>query len=215
MMNSNVSKPTAMNKHYHHGDLRQVLVKTAANELERVGIDALSLRKIAQLAGVSRTAPYHHFASKDDLLSAVATVGFDRWLAMVKAIAEDNTCTEHEKFARFLRYYLDFSLQNSQLYNLMFGQNLWKSGAADQPLRDVAYPSFNYMRGMVHYWQQQGVLDSTLSDVRLTQVIWGMLHGLAKLVIDGVYAETSHLDDICQCALKSFVKHPRSLPKSE
>ena len=198
---------TNKEKQYHHGDLRHVLVQTAMEELERTGVEALSLRKIAQLAGVSRTAPYHHFANKDDLLSAVATVGFDRWLAMIKRIAEDTTCNEHEKFARFLRYYLDFSLANSQLYNLMFGQNLWKAGAANNSLRNVAYPSFNYMRGMVHYWQQQGILDATLNDVRLTQVIWSMLHGLAKLVIDGVYAETDHLDDICQCAMKSFVRN--------
>ena len=40
------------------------------------GIEALSLRKLAEQVGVSRTATYHHFKDKHDLLCAVAAEGF-------------------------------------------------------------------------------------------------------------------------------------------
>ena len=52
---------------YHHGDLRSALIEAATTIIEDSGIDALSLRKLAEVTGVSRTAPYHHFKDKNAL----------------------------------------------------------------------------------------------------------------------------------------------------
>ena len=57
---------------YHHGNLRQSLLASSLQLLREGGVEALSLRKLAELSGVSRAAPYHHFADKQALLAAVA-----------------------------------------------------------------------------------------------------------------------------------------------
>ncbi|MGB1907401.1 MAG: TetR/AcrR family transcriptional regulator, partial [Spongiibacter sp.] len=49
---------------YHHGDLRSELLDAAARLLREEGEAGLSMRRLAQELGVSRTAPYHHFADK-------------------------------------------------------------------------------------------------------------------------------------------------------
>jgi hypothetical protein len=49
---------------YHHGDLRSSLLDAANAMLKEHGIEGLSLRKLADRVGVSRTAPYHHFKDK-------------------------------------------------------------------------------------------------------------------------------------------------------
>ena len=46
---------------YHHGDLRRTLLDQAALLLREEGEQGLSMRRLAARAGVSRTAPYHHF----------------------------------------------------------------------------------------------------------------------------------------------------------
>lgn len=56
---------------YHHGNLKDVLILTGENEIERVGSEGLSLREIARLAGVSHNAPYRHFRSKDELVDQI------------------------------------------------------------------------------------------------------------------------------------------------
>src|ERR1700756_4893606 len=71
---------------YHHGDLHAALVKAAAAEVERGGYENLSLRELAESLGVSRTAPYRHFADRRALLAAVAADGFER-------VAGDSTAT--------------------------------------------------------------------------------------------------------------------------
>ena len=44
---------------YHHGDLHATLLREAALLLREQGVEVLSLRRLAERAGVSRTAPYH------------------------------------------------------------------------------------------------------------------------------------------------------------
>ena len=63
-------------QNYHHGDLRATLLRVATERVVNEGIDSLSLRKLAEEAGVSRTAPYHHFKDKNALLNAIAAQGF-------------------------------------------------------------------------------------------------------------------------------------------
>jgi AcrR family transcriptional regulator len=65
-------------KTYHHGDLREALLRSAESILKRDGLGALSLRAAARAAGVSHAAPAHHFPDLCSLLSALAAEGFDR-----------------------------------------------------------------------------------------------------------------------------------------
>ncbi|MFN8074429.1 MAG: TetR/AcrR family transcriptional regulator [Kineosporiaceae bacterium] len=64
--------PAAAGKPYHHGNLRTALV-TAGLELAREGgPDAVVLRAVSRLAGVSHSAGYRHFADQGELLREVA-----------------------------------------------------------------------------------------------------------------------------------------------
>lgn len=54
-------------KPYHHGDLRRALIETGINFIKQEGEEALSLRRIAEMCGVSNAAPYAHFKSKERL----------------------------------------------------------------------------------------------------------------------------------------------------
>jgi AcrR family transcriptional regulator len=61
---------------YHHGNLRNALIAIATELLAEEGVHALSLRKMAQRAGVSHNAPYMHFADREAVLVAIAEEGF-------------------------------------------------------------------------------------------------------------------------------------------
>src|ERR1700688_2340883 len=69
---------------YHHGDLRAALLRAAAAEIERGGYENLSLRELAESLGVSRAAPYRHFADRRALLAALAAAGFDELTAIYR-----------------------------------------------------------------------------------------------------------------------------------
>ncbi len=194
---------------YHHGDLHSCLLTTATTMISDEGIEALSLRKLALRIGVSRTAAYHHFKDKNDLLSAIAAQGFTAWQTQVKQIFNDSKLTDKEKYHAFVHFYVRFATQNSAIYKLMFGSTLWKNEGekpnSSQTLIDVAYPSFQYQVEMTEAWQQRGILPKSQSSLRLAQVTWATLHGIAQLVIDGIYADASQIDEMCQCAVDLFI----------
>ena len=203
------SKASTKNSTYHHGDLQSSLLATATAMITEQGIESLSLRKLAERIGVSRTAAYHHFKDKNDLLSAIAAQGFISWQTQAELIFNNNELTDQEKYHTFVHFYVHFATQNAAIYKLMFGSTLWKKEGdkpnSSQTLIDVAYPSFQYQVEMTESWQQKGILPKSQNSLRLAQVTWATLHGIAQLVIDGIYADDSQIDEMCQCAVDLFI----------
>lgn len=191
---------------YHHGDLRTALLEAATKRVAEFGIDSLSLRKLAEDAGVSRTAPYHHFKDKSALLSAIAAKGFSQWHTNAKRIFEQHNVTPQARFRQFIHEYIGYAADNPQMYELMFGRTIWHDNGATQGLKEVAYPCFQFQVDMTKYWQQTGLLPAGQDALRMAQVTWGTLHGIARLLIDGIYADRSHIDEMCDCAADLFMQ---------
>ncbi len=57
---------------------------------------------------------------------------------------------------------------------------------------------------MTKAWQAQGLLPKEQDSLRLAQVTWATIHGMARLLIDGIYADNSHIDEMCECAVEVF-----------
>jgi len=107
-----------------------------------------------------------------------------------------------------LQNYVKFARKNPELYELMYGRTIWKKKKATKELRVTASSFFNYNREMITSWQKAGVLDSKEDTLRLSQVIWGTMHGIAKLLIDGIYTHPSKTEEMCDCAATLFIKNP-------
>ncbi|SDD48360.1 DNA-binding transcriptional regulator, AcrR family [Paracoccus isoporae] len=63
---------------YHHGNLRAALIAAAIDIIDEEGLDGVSIRKVADRVGVSVAAPFRHFSSKADLISAVAETAIEK-----------------------------------------------------------------------------------------------------------------------------------------
>lgn len=153
-------------KPYHHGDLRAALIDAAGTLLDAGG--DISLREAARMAGVSPTAAYRHFADKDALLAALAVRGFQEFgKALGEAAARDPA---NELSARG-RAYIRFALARPGRFRLMFGPLL--SRAADHPeLRETSRRTL-------------AAIESATGDSDEALRRWGLVHGLAHLLLDG------------------------------
>ena len=193
-------------KQYHHGDLRNTLLLAATEMLVDGGIEGLSLRKLADRVGVSRTAPYHHFKDKSALLCGIAQEGFKRWQSRLNAILDCTELNDAEKHRAMVKVYLYYASENPEIYELMFGRTIWQNQAATNDLKEVAFPCFQFQVTMTRYWQDKGLLPNNQDALRLAQVTWGTLHGIARLLIDGIYADSSHIEEMCDCAADLFMQ---------
>ena len=68
-----------MSDNYHHGDLQNALLQAVGEIIEEKGVGAVSLREAARRAGVSHSAPAHHFGDKIGMLTAFARKGFEEF----------------------------------------------------------------------------------------------------------------------------------------
>jgi AcrR family transcriptional regulator len=133
---------------YHHGDLRAALLRAAAAEIERGGYENLSLRELAASLGVSRGAPYRHFADRRALLAALATAGFDQLTSIYRKV----TAAGKNPQARLTasgRAYFAFAAERPQLFRLMFASDLLVSGRRDPTLIKAANTCYEVFEGLV------------------------------------------------------------------
>src|SRR5215831_9732799 len=114
-----LSTPAAQ-RSYHHGDLRQALIRSALEILSQAGAAGLSLRAAARRARVSAMAPYRHFADKEALLAAVAEYGFQQLAGRLAAAAAAAADPRAGLGALGVAYVI-FARDEPSLFKLMFG----------------------------------------------------------------------------------------------
>lgn len=196
-------------KHYHHGNLHQQLLDTAALMIRDAGEPALSMRKLAEQLGVSRMAPYHHFEDKEALLCGIAEAGFERFMQQVMTIATDIDALQVTPFSKahlglFVETYLTFATHQPEYYNLMFGGHLWQSPTITDSFRTTGHAAFKSYVDMIRQWKTQGATSKDVDPLRFAQLSWSTLHGMSRLFIDGIYVDKNALSNLCQTATDSF-----------
>ncbi|MFE2036172.1 TetR/AcrR family transcriptional regulator [Streptomyces scopuliridis] len=159
---------------YHHGALRQALIDGARDILAERGHEEFSLNEVARRVGVSTSAPYRHFDSRDELLAAVAVDGYTRLhecLGQVAVGASD----PGERVLRLGGAYVRFAQEHPGLFVTMF-----RSGPEGVPV-SLGIESFEILRQAVIEAQQAELLSTVPSAELLARSIWATLHGLAVL----------------------------------
>ncbi len=199
-------------KGYHHGSLREALVDEAAKMIREDGEAALSMRKLAARAGVSRTAPYHHFKDKQDLLCAVAEEGFRRFDVIVEKHLELDDLREHLR--RHMREYVNFAIENPEYYDLMFSSHIWTSDQVSVTLKERAYNSFRMYTECVTRLCNGVVLPEGVVPLRVAQLSWSTFHGLSRLMIDGIYIDKAAIEAIFDTATRLLIPGPVDVVES-
>jgi AcrR family transcriptional regulator len=165
---------------YHHGDLRRALIEATIRLVDRHGQDRFTLRAAAKLAGVSDGAPYHHFADKDALLSAVATEGFRMLRQEMERARDTQPGAAKAKGTAIAVAYVLFAAKHPSHFRIMFRRPLRNDDGPE--LAEAADETLRLLRVGI----QQGVKQNGLKrGDRTMNAIWALLHGLSCLVVDG------------------------------
>ena len=160
-------------KQYHHGNLKQEIIKESLKQLNLVGSDKLSFRTIAKNLGVVSSAPYNHFTSKNQLLRDLINIGTKTLLKKMKEEKLKQN-SPSEQLAHSARAYLKFSLEEKELFLLMFSKNNFEIkqliDAISLQFLDIVKEKFKDGRRM------------RVTEKGASITAWAMVHGLAKLV---------------------------------
>jgi AcrR family transcriptional regulator len=178
---NSVKSGDADRRRYHHGALRPALIEAAEAVIAERGLHGFSLREAARRAGVSQSAPAHHFGDARGLLTAVAAVAFEELGDALEAASQEGS--REDRIRAQGKAYVGFALAHPARFDLM-----WR-----QPLLDIADPVYSEQADRAFRLLDRAVrgesADSGGLDPALAPSIacWSLVHGFARLAMDGAF----------------------------
>jgi AcrR family transcriptional regulator len=185
-------RPKKHLKSYHHGDLRNALLKAAREVLEERGPSFLGLREISRRVGVSAPSAYHHFPSRDAIALGLAEQGATEMAECLIIASADRRDT----LAPYGEAYVAFVRANPALYRLMFGEGFPAVSRYSKSVRELRKRSYELMKSN---------LEKQLPNTELpiaALFLWSLVHGLGLLLVDGQVAPDEDPKDIVRRVLQ-------------
>lgn len=184
------SEPTApvgpaASKPYHHGDLPNTLRRAAAEVIVERGLGNFSLREVARRAGVSHTAPAHHFGDMQGLLTSLATEGFTL-LADEMEAALEGLDDQVERLVAIGQVYVGFAERHPAHFDVMFRQDIVDPD--DEAHMLAGLRAFDLLDGTVR----------ALIEAEQMQVPVDVATSLCWASVQGLVALAPKLDSVCE-----------------
>lgn len=168
-------KINAANVAQHREQTWAALLDAVSQLVAERGFESLSMREIAQRAGVTRTVIYNYAPDKETLLIATAQRGGDQLDAKIRAVSADNDLSRADRIRAILRILLvDFRSDPTALLMMssLFGSlGPSQSEEAVRQLRERAAVTLSQLlNDPTDTGSSADQLDATLA-VRLTAAV--------------------------------------------
>ena len=168
---------------YHHGELREALIRATRQLVEERGAENFTLAEACRAAGVTTAAPYRHFRGKQEILEEIAARGFnelrERSLAVIKEKGEGSL----DGMIAMGQAYVAFAVAETAVFRLMFGQQ--PSLKKSQHVLGTGHACFADVIEQVALYCRKNRVRGDAQELALR--LWTFVHGTASLVIDGDY----------------------------
>jgi AcrR family transcriptional regulator len=168
---------------YHHGNLREALIRAALELIAQKGPAGFTFADAARWAGVSPAAPYRHFRDRDALLADVARRGFELFEAALAHAWNDGRPEPYRAFENVGRAYLAFARNEPAHYSAMFEAGV--SLDADPGLHEAANRAFEVLRRASETLAAHVPPDRRPPALMMSLHIWALSHGIASLFARG------------------------------
>ena len=167
---------------YHHGDLRNALVRAALEIISTGSVEQITLREVSRRVGVNHRAVYRHFEDLTALLAAVAEEGYRMLLAALEdALTPLKRATPDRRLEAIGVAYVAFALDHPAHYRIMFGRRLNEDGRFNE-LEALAEQAYAVLAGEVRSGQASGrLVDLPLRETVFS--LWSLTHGFASLAL--------------------------------
>jgi AcrR family transcriptional regulator len=164
---------------YHHGNLKEALVRAALELIAQKGPAGFTFAEAARWAGVSPAAPYRHFRDRDELLANVALRGFELFEAALGRAWDNGQPDTSTAFDRLGKAYLAFARTQPAYYSAMFEAGI--PTATSSELREASERAFAVLRAAADKLCAAIPAQHRPPTLMVSLHIWAMSHGIASL----------------------------------
>jgi len=168
---------------YHHGNLKEALIRAALELIAKKGPAGFTFAEAARFAGVSPAAPYRHFRDRDELLADVARRGFEEFTAALERAWNGGAPEPFAAFERLGKAYLEFARKEPAYYAAMFEAgvprdiSLELAAAGDRAFAVIRTASETLISRMPPLRRPPALM--------VALHVWSLSHGIASLFARG------------------------------
>lgn len=171
---------TIERKNRQKAEIRDQILKAAMQLYTEEGIEKTSIRNIANAIEYSPGTVYLYFKNKAEIMHALHTQGFSMLRQRFEALF--SVSDPMERLKAMGRVYLQFSVEEPGLYDLMFSSRYpidFLEGV-DEVQWTQGQGAFDALRSTVAACMEQGRFSG--HDPELTSfLVWSTVHGMAAL----------------------------------
>ena len=174
---------------YHHGNLKEALVRAALELIAEKGPFGFTFADAARWAGVSPAAPYRHYSDRDELMADVAKRGFELFEEALRKAWDDGGPEPIKAFERVGRAYLEFARKQPAYYSAMFEAGI--PVAQNAELRAAGERAYGVLRDAAEKIVARAPAGKRPPAAMLALHVWALSHGIASLFARGDQARRS------------------------
>jgi AcrR family transcriptional regulator len=168
---------------YHHGNLKEALVRAAVALIAEKGPAGFTFADAARLAGVSPAAPYRHYRDREELLADVARRGFDEFAERLSKAWDEGKPDPQKAFDRLGKAYLAFARTEPSFYSAMFEAGIPPNVSPE--LRAAGDRAFGIVRRACEALSALLPQEKRPPALMMALHIWALSHGVASLFARG------------------------------
>ena len=158
------------------------IAQAARRLLDREGVEAVSMRRVAEAVGITPMAIYRHYPDREALLQALADEGFEELAASLKG--RRFTGDVETRLAKMADLYLDHALENPRLFELMFLTQRKGARQYPQDFKARKSPTATLMADVLAEGMASGELKKD-DHWEITFEMGALSHGLIMLYLGG------------------------------
>jgi AcrR family transcriptional regulator len=167
----------------------EAIIEAARDLIAEGGLEAVSMRAVAERVGVSAAALYHHFANKQALIDQVVSRAFERFGGEMEAAAQQHPVGSLERVAALGEAYVQFSVENEAYFRVIFSIAAPNPRELEELPHGAGYP---LLRQSIVDAMATGAMRQADPDL-MAHYLWANVHGIVTLAL------SCRLDQCEQC----------------
>ena len=164
---------------YHHGNLREALIKGCLTLIEKRGPTGFTLSEAAREAGVTPAAVYRHFDGREDLIAAAALQGYEMFGDLMEHAFGDGQPSALAAFEATGRAYLAFARKYPGYYIAMFESGISINRTPE--LHKIATRAMGVLEKAATDLSEHIPVEKRPPPQMFSAHIWAMSHGVVEL----------------------------------
>ena len=162
------------------------------------GLNAITMRGIAQELGCSAMTPYRYFENLEEIISMVRAQAFERFADLQEAAFLAGTDAE-SRLLNLKQAYIRFAIEEPEMYTIMF-QIAREAEQNHTELIEQSRRGFSYLVKATELAVEEGFMHG--DPLTVAHVLWANTHGLVSLHLSGKLLMGRSLGELSQIVLE-------------